>query len=231
MNDRTRAIEILKQAREVLLARLAERVVDGDEDILDDAGGLNYSGAIESLHDQLGQRLGNVTALLAHLQAADEVPASYDVPPAEMSGVGDVDAVFGVGLEGYTSESSPLAAKDVSLYGGHGERSCIERAPASESDWSASPDEVGAHDETGPTAEVNDRGTMNDLPAASETAEAKQVKPTTRESSANNDSRDCVVQEAVFQEPDFRSLDLFTGDIEGSLLNAESDRSDNSSGK
>lgn len=75
MNDLTRAIEVLKQAREILTARLAERVVDGYEEILDDAAGLSFAGAIESVHDQLGQRLGNVTALLAHLQAFDEAGA------------------------------------------------------------------------------------------------------------------------------------------------------------
>lgn len=71
MSDRSQAIAILKEAREVLLKRLSESVIEAELDILDDAHGQSYCGQIEALHDQIGSRLGNVNAMLAQLQTAE----------------------------------------------------------------------------------------------------------------------------------------------------------------
>src|SRR4051812_36282327 len=71
MSDRSRAIAVLREARDVLLKRLGEGVLESELEILDDAHGLSYSGQIESLNDQIGSRLANLNGLLAHLQAAE----------------------------------------------------------------------------------------------------------------------------------------------------------------
>jgi hypothetical protein len=237
MNERTRAIEILKQARDVLLARLTERVVDGEEDILEDAAGFNYSGAIEGLHDQLGQRLGNVAALLAHLQSADDSPPAYEVPPPEMSGaVPEVDAVFGVGLEGYASESGstvkdPAAVgfghDPASVSSGHSERSCVERVGALDDDWTDAVVEFDLDSEDGGLEGADDFGRDEEtgrLPSTSPSAGAN-ASPAAE---VRYEHRDRIVQEAVFQETDFRRVDLLTGEAEGTFLGAPEGATDES---
>lgn len=77
MNDRARAIAILKQAREMLFDRLTDRIVESRDEILEDAQGFSYLGEIETIYEQLGARLVHVNQLLANLPAADEAP-----PPA-----------------------------------------------------------------------------------------------------------------------------------------------------
>jgi hypothetical protein len=67
MDDRALAISILERARDILAARLAERVVELGEEIIDDALGNSYGGEIDSLHDQVGLRLSHVNAMLANL--------------------------------------------------------------------------------------------------------------------------------------------------------------------
>ena len=69
MNDRARAIFILKQAQRILQERLSERITDLQEEIVEDAQGLCYSGEIEAIHDQLGSRLGSVNSMIVNLQA------------------------------------------------------------------------------------------------------------------------------------------------------------------
>lgn len=68
MSERDRAIEILRQAREELVQRLCERIVHCEEEILEDATGYSFAGEIESLYDQLGNKLSNVNAMLSALQ-------------------------------------------------------------------------------------------------------------------------------------------------------------------
>lgn len=73
MNERLRAIEILRQARDLLVRQLSERIVDAEEGVLDDATGQTFGGEIESLYEGLGIKLTNVTAMLAALRShADE---------------------------------------------------------------------------------------------------------------------------------------------------------------
>lgn len=213
MNDRTRAMEVLRQARETLLSRLAERVLDNREDILDDAGGYSYCGAIESMHDQLGQRLANVTALLAHLQSADESPTTYDSTSSDVMGtVPEVDAVFGIGLEGL-AESNASSRKDstptIRLDAENVNRA---HAPITEwespaLDWSASapaaeqPEEDVAASDTPPIV----------MPRISPTDEAATVIVET-------DQADAGCRDHVFQETDFRGVDLLAADFETGLI-------------
>lgn len=73
MNDRARAFAILKQAREILLTRLTERVLDSEESILEDARGESYMGEIDSLYDQIGTPLVHLTQILSNLPVEEDV--------------------------------------------------------------------------------------------------------------------------------------------------------------
>lgn len=75
MNDRARAIFILKQAQRILQERLTERITDLQEEIVEDAQGACYSGEIEAIQDQLGSRLGSVNNMLVNLQAGGGLDA------------------------------------------------------------------------------------------------------------------------------------------------------------
>lgn len=72
MNDRTRAYEILRKAKEILAQRLTERVVDSAEEILNDASGDSFMGDIETIYDQIGMRLMHVSQMLTHLPTDPE---------------------------------------------------------------------------------------------------------------------------------------------------------------
>ncbi len=72
MNDRAHAIAVLRQAREILARRLTERILELEEELLDDARGSTYLGEIESVYDQIAARLSHVSAMLNHLPAEEE---------------------------------------------------------------------------------------------------------------------------------------------------------------
>jgi hypothetical protein len=72
MNDRARAIAILKQARDILAKRLTERVLDSREEILEDAEGLTYCGEIDSIYEQLAVRLNHISAMLSSLPPVED---------------------------------------------------------------------------------------------------------------------------------------------------------------
>ncbi|MEQ8790460.1 MAG: hypothetical protein RIC55_29460 [Pirellulaceae bacterium] len=74
MNDRARAIALLKQAREMLAERLTERVLDGSDELLDDAAGFSYMGEIEALYEQIGTRLVHVSQMISNLPPVNEPP-------------------------------------------------------------------------------------------------------------------------------------------------------------
>jgi hypothetical protein len=80
MTQRTEAILILRQARDVLLARLTERVLESKEEILDDAQGGLFQGGIDEIYEQLVTRLSHVNAML-NLLPADESAGSVDTHP------------------------------------------------------------------------------------------------------------------------------------------------------
>lgn len=77
MNDRARALAILREARDLVAQRLTERILESSEAILDDARGDSYMGEIDSLYEQLGMRMVHLSQLLSHLPAE----AEYAVTP------------------------------------------------------------------------------------------------------------------------------------------------------
>lgn len=79
MNDRQRALEVLKEAREVLLERLAELVVEQKAEILADARGDSYMNEIESLYEQVGMKLAHLNQMLSHIP---EQPATHSTTAA-----------------------------------------------------------------------------------------------------------------------------------------------------
>jgi hypothetical protein len=78
MNDRERALDVLRQARDLLAARLTERVLDNPELLLDDARGDSYLGDIESIYEQFGMKLNHLNQLINNLppEAVPEVTTS-----------------------------------------------------------------------------------------------------------------------------------------------------------
>lgn len=81
MSDRTRAIEVLKRARDLLAERLTERVLDSRDEILADAMGMSYLSEIETIYEQIGSRLHHVNLMLSNLppekQTQDETPKAH----------------------------------------------------------------------------------------------------------------------------------------------------------
>lgn len=79
MNDRGKALEVLRQARDLLAQRLTARILDAEEGLLDDARGDSYLGDIESLYDQFGTKLVHLNQLINNLPQETEAaphPAS-----------------------------------------------------------------------------------------------------------------------------------------------------------
>lgn len=73
--ERTRALEILQEAREILAQRLTERVLESAEEILSDARGDSYMSDIDGLYDQIGMRLAHVNQMISNLPPATESSA------------------------------------------------------------------------------------------------------------------------------------------------------------
>lgn len=71
---RNRAIEVLREAREMLAVRLTHLVLEQAEEILADARGESYMNEIESLYEAVGMKLAHVSQMLANLPA-EEPPA------------------------------------------------------------------------------------------------------------------------------------------------------------
>jgi hypothetical protein len=74
MNNRARAIEILREARAILAERLTEKVVEQAEDIVADARGDSYMNEIESLYEQVGLKLTHVSQMLSNLPVEEPAP-------------------------------------------------------------------------------------------------------------------------------------------------------------
>lgn len=72
MNDRNRAIDVLKRARDLLAERLTERILESRDDLLADAMGLAYQSEIDAVYEQVGARLNHVSAMLGSLPPEDE---------------------------------------------------------------------------------------------------------------------------------------------------------------
>ncbi len=77
MNDRSRATEILRKARNILAERLTELVLEQREELLDDARGDSYMNEIESLYEQIGVKLSHVGQMLSNLPAEEPAPQTH----------------------------------------------------------------------------------------------------------------------------------------------------------
>jgi hypothetical protein len=82
MNDRARATEILKNARNVLAERLTEKILEQQEELLDDARGDSYMNEIESLYEQVGVKLSHVGQMLSNMPA-EEPPVETHTATAQ----------------------------------------------------------------------------------------------------------------------------------------------------
>lgn len=67
MNERARAIAILKQARDLLAERLTDDICHLHEEILEDALGMGYESTIDSLYDRVGMRLSHLNSMINNL--------------------------------------------------------------------------------------------------------------------------------------------------------------------
>lgn len=65
------ARSILLTARDVLRDRLADRVVEGRDEIIGDASGESYMSEVETLHEQLGLKLLQVSQMLECLPSRE----------------------------------------------------------------------------------------------------------------------------------------------------------------
>jgi len=81
MDERARAIEILKRARDMLVDRLSQEIVASEESLLEDALGLSYSGEIAQVFEQVGNRLHQVSVMLSNLPVPEHTSAD-DLEPA-----------------------------------------------------------------------------------------------------------------------------------------------------
>jgi hypothetical protein len=94
MNERARALAILKQARDLLSDRLTARIVESREAILEDAAGMTYTSELEAIYDQVGARLVHVNALLGNLPPSDETPYDDATKPQQLLTMAPGDPVF-----------------------------------------------------------------------------------------------------------------------------------------
>lgn len=99
MNNRSLAIHILQNARDLLSERLTERIVEAREQIEADAEGGSYLSEIEALYDQLGSRLAHVNGMLANLPPApDNEQTQADATATEII-YADLASAYPTGFE------------------------------------------------------------------------------------------------------------------------------------
>lgn len=72
MSDRNDALAVLKQARDALLARMTEAILEQAEELVADAEGQSFLSEIEMLYDQMGNKLAHLNQMIANLPAEQE---------------------------------------------------------------------------------------------------------------------------------------------------------------
>src|SRR2546421_12476449 len=77
MNERTRATDVLRKARNILAERMMELVLEQREELLDDARGDSYMNEIESLYEQIGVKLSHVGQMLSNLPVEEPAPQTF----------------------------------------------------------------------------------------------------------------------------------------------------------
>ncbi|PHS05212.1 MAG: hypothetical protein COA78_15490 [Blastopirellula sp.] len=121
MSDRNDAIAVLKEAREILIERLSERIVENKEEILDDASGESYLSEIDTIYEQIAGRLIQVNQMISNLpadqQALFESQSHLEVDPATASSLEVVSIDTAAELD---------PATEVLLSGDHGSSVVLE---------------------------------------------------------------------------------------------------------
>jgi hypothetical protein len=108
MNQRTLAVSILQRARDTLGERLAQRIIDAQQEIEADAEGGSYLSEIETIYEQLGGRLAHLGAMLSNLPpAAPGAPA--DATASEII-YADLASAYPTGLDLETAAPTTLLA-------------------------------------------------------------------------------------------------------------------------
>ncbi|TWT33386.1 hypothetical protein [Blastopirellula retiformator] len=100
MNPPRDALAILKHARDELAARLRQRIVENEEDILADARGESFLSDIETIYDQIGARLVHVNQMISSLPA--DVPSIETEAPYQNG-----DPVVAAAETTFSFESTP----------------------------------------------------------------------------------------------------------------------------
>ncbi len=108
MNDRSQAISILQNARDLLGERLTQRIIEARQEIESDAQGNSYLSEIETIYEQLGGRLAHVNAMLSNLPPAS-APSAADVTASEII-YADLASAYPTGLDLEGSAPLPLLA-------------------------------------------------------------------------------------------------------------------------
>jgi len=71
------ALEVLKQAREILVERMSQAILDQAEEIIADAEGQSFLSEIETLYDQMGNKLAHLNQMISSLPMQSDSSASY----------------------------------------------------------------------------------------------------------------------------------------------------------
>lgn len=143
MSDRNQALAVLKQARDALLARMTEAILDQADEILADAEGESFLSEIETLYDQMGNKLAHLNQMISNLPLEPETSSEPDAfereDPAESmetarlphfplaipedarsSASADRDELIGLPAPGVSQPKAPAFARFV-LHIEHGE--------------------------------------------------------------------------------------------------------------
>lgn len=78
MSDRNHAISILTKAREALLRRMTEEILEHSDDLLADASGESYLSEIEELYDRMGTKLAHLNQMISSIPPEIEQPPGSD---------------------------------------------------------------------------------------------------------------------------------------------------------
>jgi hypothetical protein len=98
-------VRLLTQARDLLAQRLTSAILDLGDDLLEDARGESFSGEIDTLHEQIGTRLGQVNGMLAALSASDDADDDPSRPITQTGSLQTPEAPDGTS----TGENTPRA--------------------------------------------------------------------------------------------------------------------------
>lgn len=110
MDQRAEALFILKQARDLLADRLAERIVASKNDILEEAGGLLFGGEIDAVFEQIGGKLMHVSQMLSALPAEEPLADVSDPPTPDAFSSGSQLILSDYGAQDVNSPTSSLIA-------------------------------------------------------------------------------------------------------------------------